>query len=158
MPRAASRLKTNINQKKSAPTSRSPSRRSRSKRGQNTFWIKIKQLILSYLQYLPTLILGLVFTGGVYLVLTYVDPDKIKHFILPNTYLPLLILFFLAALFIFSFVWLNSRRGLITALGLSLILFFKLQQFILTPTIIALIIAPLLMIELIFSLLSKLKT
>ncbi len=158
MPRAASRLKSKTNQKKSVSVTRSSSGRSRSKRGQNNVWLKIKQLILSYLHYLPTLILGILFSGAVYLVLTYIDPDKIKHFILPNTYLPLLILFFLAALFIFSFFWLNSRRGLITALALSLILFFKLQQFIFNPTIIALIIAPLLVIEMIFSLLSKLKS
>lgn len=114
----------------------------------------LSALLVQYIRHLPTLILGLIFSGGVYYILINISPDRIKHFILPNTYLPLLLTFFFAAMFIFSFIWLNTVRGFFTAIVLSIILFLMLQQVILTPVILAVLAAVFLLANLIYKFIS----
>ncbi len=114
----------------------------------------LSALLARYLRHLPTLIIGLFFSGVVYFILTQIQPDKVKHFILPNSYLPLLFAFFFAIMFIFSFIWLNTPRGFFTAIVLSIILFLLLQQVILTPIIFGVLAAAFLVTNLIYKLIS----
>jgi len=93
-------------------------------------WIaKVSSLIpwSDYLHHIFTLVLaGLGYLGVIYLV-THVDPARIANLPLPHFYLPLQALFLISNVLLFSFVWLNSRRGLLTALWLQIQLFLKLQ-------------------------------
>ncbi len=111
----------------------------------------IKKIVRAYRQQLPTLTVGLAFAAATYWLITTINPIQIKHIILPNTYLPLLLLAFLTIFFLASFVWLNSRRGLITAIITICFLFLQLQQVIITNTITIAIIGPLVLLELILS-------
>ncbi len=99
-----------------------------------------RSLIAKYLTHLPTLILSTPFLYTTYYILTKVNPDQIKHFLLPNTYLPLLISTFFASLFFFSFILLKTSRGLIISLLLTTLLFLKLQHVVFTPTLFAILI------------------
>jgi len=95
--------------------------------------------VLRYLKRLPLLVLSGLFFYGVFYVFTQVSPENIQNELIPNTYLPLLIIFFLANWFLFSFLTLTSRRSLIISLCLTLLLFFRLQT-IFTPTLVGLTI------------------
>lgn len=92
-------------------------------------------LLKKYLTHLPTLILALIGWWSVYYILVAIHPSSIRNLIIPNSYLPLLMAFELANFFTWSFVFLNSRRGLIISLYPATLLFLKLQQVILEPTL-----------------------
>jgi hypothetical protein len=79
-------------------------------------------------QHLALLLLCLPFYLTVGAIMTKVNPDTIAHFLLPSTFLPLQFPLFLANFFFFSFIFLNSRRGLLLSLLISILLFLKLQQ------------------------------
>jgi hypothetical protein len=111
----------------------------------------IKRIISAYWQHLPTFVAGLIFAAVTYWFISHINPNQVKHFILPNTYLPLLLLVFLTSFFLSGFIWLNSRRGLMTAVIITILLFLQLQQAIITSTIILAIVVPLVVIELILS-------
>jgi hypothetical protein len=115
---ARSRLKRGKKNKKS--------KRSKGAERQWRSWLQ------AYWQHLPTLLVGLIFAAVTGLILTQVQPLKIKHFLLPHSYLPLLLAVFATCWFVASFVLLNTRRGLILALWCSLLLFLRLQQVLLT--------------------------
>lgn len=148
MTRAASRLK--FKSKSSSKKTRLPKQ---SKHSANAPLIKsLFRLLIRYLRHLPTLLIGLIFSAVVYLIVTRVEPSSIKHAPLPNSYLPLLLAVFLACFFIFSFVLLNTRRGFFLALIVMIILFLRVQQVIFSPIVIIAVVAPILVIELAFSL------
>jgi len=90
----------------------------------NLRWLK------HYFTHLPTLILSLPFYYASYYILNNVYPDQIKNLIIPNTYLPLQLALFIANLFFFSFLFLKTRRGLLTSLMIAIFLFLKLQAVI----------------------------
>lgn len=81
----------------------------------------------SYSNYIPFLVIGAPFAFYTFFILTSVSPKAIQNVILENTYLPLLITFFGATFFIFSFICLKSRRGFLLASCTTLLLFLKLQ-------------------------------
>ncbi|MBD3279789.1 MAG: hypothetical protein GF390_03715 [Candidatus Pacebacteria bacterium] len=122
MPKAKSRLKK---------TSRKKHRRA-----QNSW---LKKLLIAYLTHLPTLLLGLLFGAITYYIITQVYPEQIKNWLLPASYLPLLIVFFLTNLFVFSFLLLKTRHGLWISSLLTILLFLKLQLVVITwPLVIGL--------------------
>lgn len=84
-------------------------------------------VLKKYLKHLPLLIISLPFYGLVYYLLTRVHPDKIRHFLIPNTYLPFQLPLFMANFFLFSYLLLNTRRGLELSLLIMLTLFLKLE-------------------------------
>lgn len=150
MTRAASRLKS---KPKSKPKSKKAKPSQQSKHSADAPLIKsLFRLVVRYLKHLPTLLIGLIFSAVVYLIITRVEPSSIRHVILPNSYLPLLLAVFLACFFIFSFVLLNTRRGFFSALIVMIVLFLRVQQVIFSPLIIIAVVAPILVIELAFSL------
>lgn len=115
---------------------------------QNSLVIKLGK---QYLAHLPTLLIGLGFSFLSYKIFTLVHPDSIKHFLLPNSYLPLLLVIFFALFFLFSYLLLNSRRGFFISYFAVIILFLKLQQVELSAVIILLVAAPFLMLELLIT-------
>jgi hypothetical protein len=74
------------------------------------------------------LVLATVGYLAIALIFWRVHPQTIAHFLLPNSYLPLLIIFFLANLCLFSFIFNHTRRGLLLALMFTINLFLLLQQ------------------------------
>lgn len=81
-----------------------------------------------YFQHVQTLLLSLPGIVLTFFILTSVYPDDIKNFLIPQSYLPLLISFFAGSFFLLSFIFLNTRRGLWLSVYLTLLLFFKLQM------------------------------
>lgn len=85
------------------------------------------RLSKKYLKHLPLLFLSVPFYSGAYYIFTKVHPDKIQHFLIPNTYLPLQFILFLGNFLLFSYLFLKTRYGFKISLLISSILFFKLQ-------------------------------
>lgn len=112
----------------------------------------LKSLVANYCHHLVTLFFAFIFSFITYSILTKVSPDSIKHFILPNSYLPFLISFFLASFFLLSFLLLHTRRGFLLAIFLLITLFLKLQQVEITYLILLSLFLPLAVIEVIASL------
>lgn len=78
-------------------------------------------------QHLPLLIiasLGYIAVG--YIIATY-PPAAVADVLLPQAYLPLQLPLLLANFFFFSFMLQNTRRGLLIALLLAILLFLRLQ-------------------------------
>jgi hypothetical protein len=80
-----------------------------------------------YLNYLPTLVISLPFYVGVYYLVTHFYPSQLRHWLIPNTYLPLQLLLFGGNFFFFSFIFLKARRGFLFSLWFAWSLFLKLQ-------------------------------
>ena len=114
-----------------------------------------KTIAQNYLQHLPTLFLGIIFSALTFFILTKVEPSAVQHLILPNTYLPFLASSFLASFFLTSFLLLNSRRGFFLALAITIFLFLRVQQVLIKPQILLIIISPLVILELVFSLINR---
>jgi hypothetical protein len=99
------------------------------KEKKETRWLTpTKPIIKNYWSHLPTLLVGFIFYALLYLILIKIYPQNIQHWLIPNMYLPLQVVFFIGNFFFFSFLFLNSRRGMMTAFILSLWLFFKLLK------------------------------
>jgi hypothetical protein len=111
----------------------------------------------SYLRYLPTLILSFPLYGCAYYIVTTFSPQQIRHIILPNTYLPLLLVIFLANGFLFSFFLLKTRRGFLFSALITLLLFLKLQSVIVTWQVVTVLLISFAIIELILTQLERKK-
>ncbi len=108
-----------------------------------------------YRAHLPLLFLSFIsYTVVVYMLMT-IQPASIAHFPLPYTYLPLQLPFFLGNFFLFSYLFLKTRRGFLIASGLSTILFLKLQLVLVTPLLVAAVVGTLLLTEVALSTLFK---
>lgn len=81
-----------------------------------------------YLKHLPILLFSFPFYFGLVYVLTQISPELIKNMLLPNSYLPLLVLIYFATLFSFTFFLLSFRRGIVVSSVLTIMVFAKLQQ------------------------------
>jgi hypothetical protein len=114
-----------------------------------------KTIILGYLRHLSTLFFGMFFSALSFFILTRIEPSAVQHLILPNTYLPFLASIFLTIFFLTSFFLLNSRRGFLLATAVTILLFFRLQQILIESAIFFIIAAPLLLIEVAFSLINR---
>lgn len=75
------------------------------------------------------LLLGLLVLNWMALGLTIwkVDPESIKNFIVPNIYLPMLVLVFGALFWLFAVLFLSAKRALRWALGVT---FFLMLRFL----------------------------
>lgn len=101
---------------------------------------KSSTILKKYLKHLPLLVFALPFYIGVYYVLTTVPPTSIKNWLVPSTYLPFQFVLFGGNFFGLSFVLLNTRRGLLLTLLLQTLLFLKLQQVLITPSLVLIIL------------------
>jgi len=103
--------------------------------------------LVKYLQHLPTLILGIFFYIILFFIFNNFDPDLLKNIILPNSYLAVLLIFFIANFFLFSFIFLNSIRGFIYSLFILLIIFFKIQNVVFDGILLSILILSILLFE-----------
>lgn len=86
--------------------------------------------IISYLRFLPLLVLSLILYAIIIWLMKSAPPSEIANILLPNFYLPFMVPLFFANLFFFSFLFLNTRRGLLLSLVIQIIVFLRLQQVI----------------------------
>lgn len=110
-----------------------------------------------YVTHLPTLFLALISSYLTYLLIINVSPNSIKHFIIPNTYLPLIILAFVSVFFLSSYIFLSTRRGLTAASIFIIFLFLRLQQVLIDWKIAAIIILPYVLLETTLTLVKRTK-
>lgn len=82
----------------------------------------------THLKKLPLLLLGLMFVFLLWLMLNKTYPDQAIYHFLPISYLPIIFVFFLSCFCISSFLFLNSRRGLLLASGATWIFLLRLNQ------------------------------
>ncbi len=87
-------------------------------------------LLERYFRHSPTLIISLPFYYLIYYLFNNVFPTEIANFPIYNSYLGLLIPFFIANMLLLSYLFLNSRIGAFFSLILTIALFLKLQHFI----------------------------
>ncbi|MBI2009671.1 MAG: hypothetical protein HYS86_00695 [Candidatus Chisholmbacteria bacterium] len=77
---------------------------------------------------LPLLVLTCLSFGGLGFLLWQVDPLVVRDFIWAGVYVPFFGVFFLAWFFLITLVLNNSRRGLLYALVLTVILILRLVR------------------------------
>jgi hypothetical protein len=78
-------------------------------------------------------LLAVIGYSGIAFILLRIQPSSIQHIFLPNSYSPLLFLFFVSTFFLSSFLLNNTRRGLLISFVLTLYLFLRLQQLLTFP-------------------------
>jgi hypothetical protein len=82
----------------------------------------------AYALRLPILAIGvLCYVGSGFIFLT-IEPRSIQHLLLPNSYSPIVLMLGLGHFCCFSYLFLNSRRGVIVSLVLTALFFLLLQQ------------------------------
>lgn len=97
------------------------------------------------------LVLALIGYGSIIYIFLNVQPSAVQHILIPNSYSPILGLFFFASFCLFSFLLSHSRRGFLVAMVLTVCLFLRLQQ-VLTLTIFLGIATPFLCYEVLMTL------
>lgn len=83
-----------------------------------------------YFKHLPILLLSIACFFWLIQILTTVYPSDVAHWLIPNSYLPLLTPLFFTTWFLFSYLLLNLQRGLILGLAITLLIFFRLQMIV----------------------------
>lgn len=116
--------------------------------------LKTTQL-LSHITHLPTFLLALLFYGITYFMVTTIHPIQIQNWLLVNTYLPFQIVLFLGNFFLFSFIFLKTRRGFLIATAIFLVIFLKLQGVIFSWLTLLIISSIVLIIEVLTTLLEN---
>lgn len=86
-----------------------------------------------YLLHLPLLISALLAYCGVIFIFGWIEPRSIQNIFLPNSYAPLLLVCTVANFCLFSYFFLNSRRGIIVSIVITILLFLRLQQVLTLP-------------------------
>lgn len=81
-----------------------------------------------YIRHLHLLVLSLLFAVFVIRIITTKLPDEVANVLIFQSYLPLLIPFFLCITFLSGYLMLNIRRGVVIGVFSVLLLLFKLQQ------------------------------
>jgi hypothetical protein len=76
--------------------------------------------------FFPTLVLIFVLWGFLGAMIGYVEPELVKDILIKGAYLPFFLLFFPTVLFTAAVIWGNSRRGLLTAICVTLFLLLRL--------------------------------
>lgn len=83
-----------------------------------------------FIKHLPLLLLSIACFFWLMQVATTVYPSDIAHWLIPNTYLPMLAPLFFTTWFLFSYLLLNLQQGLVFALAVTLLVFFRLQMIV----------------------------
>lgn len=89
-----------------------------------------------YLAYLHILSLGVFFYILLCLLIKYIPPAKIAHWLYQDSYLPMQMLLFCGNFFFFTFLTQNRHLGLWLSMVCFQWLFFILAHFVLTPVLI----------------------
>ncbi|MEX0895414.1 MAG: hypothetical protein WDZ94_00570 [Patescibacteria group bacterium] len=102
-------------------------------------------------KYLPTLLLSLLCYLIVFYILTQVHPASIAHLPLPYSYAPLQIALAAGNFLLFSFLLLQRRQAIIVSSWIAVLLFLKLQLFVVHWLVIAISGLCMIALELILS-------
>ncbi len=86
--------------------------------------------INKYLKFLPLLLVSMLLYSSIFWLVANIYPHEISNILFPNSYLPFTLLLFFANLLFFSYLMLNTRRGLILSLVIAILVFLKLQRVI----------------------------
>jgi len=78
-----------------------------------------------YQSKLPTLGISIFFMIALYIFVSIISPIQVQNFLFANSFLPFLGLVFFASFFFFSFLFLHTRRGFFTAIGLTVLVWIK---------------------------------
>ena len=81
-----------------------------------------------YIRHIPLLILSSLCIAWLLRVAITTYPQEIANFLIPQSYLPILVPFFLACLFLFGYLTLNIKKGFVLAFFSTLLVLFRLQQ------------------------------
>lgn len=111
-----------------------------------------------YIPYIPTLLLSLPFYFGVFYLVTRVYPSEIKDSFLPNSYIIFHIILWFANYLLFSFLFLNARRGFLAAILVGILVFARIQSYILPWQVIIGLIGIFVIIELLLLGIHKLSS
>lgn len=114
------------------------------------------QYLKSHLRYLPTLLASIPFWIAIVCILTTVSPESIRNFLIPSSYLPLLLASFGAVFFTGSFILLHSRRGMLLAFFITIMLSLHLQGVIIGPILVGSLFLAVTLLEAIMTLLERL--
>lgn len=90
--------------------------------------LQLQKLASLYTSHLGTLFLGIVFGFLTTSLMRSIKPDIIANLVLPHSYLPFQVGLFSTIFFLSSFLWLNTRRGYLTALTVQSLVFLQLQK------------------------------
>lgn len=107
------------------------------------------KVLTARLHYLPLLILSFACFCVLWYIFTSVHPHQLANFLFFHSYLPVLLLFFGATFFLFTFVLLNSRRAVLVSTYLTFLLFFKFQDVQLSWVLVGGLLAVIVGIELV---------
>lgn len=116
---------------------------------------KFPNLTNRYITYWPLLVITLLHIFVVQKIVVSINPESWKHFILPNTYLPMLLLLTSTTFFASSYLFLNTGRGLRIALIVFLFYFFTFQNVLITVPVILTLVSLFIVLELLSLLLQK---
>lgn len=75
--------------------------------------------------YLPSLLLILIFWIILGLLMFFVEPELVKDVFIPGLYLPFFIIFFPACFLTLAIILSNNRRSLLLTLGINALLILK---------------------------------
>ncbi len=89
-------------------------------------------VLKEYLKHWPQLAIGLSVFFVLYRLISSYTPSQLAHFLIPNSYLSVLSLFFIGGWYCWSFLLHGTKKSLIASLICTLWLFTRLQQ-IITP-------------------------
>lgn len=81
-----------------------------------------------YLNYVYCLLVSFFGYFLLYLLVSKIYPAQIQHFLFKNSYLPFFLILFLANFFLFTFIFLNKKIGLISAFLINLLLYLKISN------------------------------
>ncbi len=99
---------------------------------------------------IPTLLIGICLLCSLLGVFFFVNPSIIRRIPPENSYAVIFLLVFLAACFLLSYFFLNTRRGFLTAAGLTILLLFSFLH-ILTIINVVILVLTLLSFELLLT-------
>ena len=94
----------------------------------------------TYLNTIPTLGIGVFFLFILLEIFFFVDPSIIRTIPPENSYAIIFLLIFLSACFVLSYLFLNMRRGLLLAIGLTILILFSFLHMISALNIVILLL------------------
>lgn len=94
------------------------------------------KLAAQYLRALPFLVVSVALYGILVFIFTSIHPHRVANWMLYQSYLPVLLLFFFATLCLTRFILLNKSRSLGLSTWLTFLLLLKLQEVVLSPSLI----------------------
>jgi hypothetical protein len=107
------------------------------------------------LKFILLLVLGLLSLASCIYILQVVPPEQIANTLFYHSYFPLLLSLFGTVFFTTSFLLLHSRRAFLLAASITLVVFFKVQDVLITEVLLLSLFGGAIVLELLFSFIFK---